>query len=92
MCMNYCSYIGALLVYAHMHLNLRGRLKALICLDHITLCIYLTDKFGGHETFGNTGGGAKEFIVVELYGNVTVIGCHHVTVVDPSADLTDLLF
>src|SRR5699024_470858 len=61
-------------------------------LDHFTLCVYLTDILRCHESFGHTCGGAEELIVIELYGNISVVCSHHVAVVDPSADVANLFF
>ena len=33
-----------------------------------------------------------EFVVIQFYGNVSVVSCNHVTVVDTSSDVTDLFF
>ena len=82
------SHVRTFLIYTHMHLNFGRRTEALVRLDYISLCIHLADEIRGHKAFGNTCGGAKEFIVIELYGNVAVIGRHHVTVVDSLSDVT----
>ena len=90
--MHHGSHIGALLIHAHVHLDLGRRTEALVRLDHVALRIHLADEFRGHEALGHAGGRAEEFIVVQLHGNVSVIGRDHVPVVDPLSDVADQFF
>ena len=92
MSMYHSSHIRALLINAHVHLDLGRRTEALVRLDHVALRIHLADEFRGHEALGHAGGRAEEFIVVQLHGNVSVIGCNHVPVVDSLSDVADQFF
>ena len=92
MSMYHASHIRPLLIHPHVHLNLRRRLEIAVGLNHIALSIHLADILRGHEALGHAGRGAKELIVIQLYGNVSVVGGNHVSVVDPPADVTDLFF
>ena len=86
------SYIRTFLIHSHVHLDLGRGFESRIRLDHFTFCVYLTDILRCHESFGHTCGGAEELIVIELYGNVSVVCSHHIAVVDPSADVANLFF
>ena len=90
--MHHGSHIGALLIHAHVHLDLGRRTEALVRLEHIALRVHLADEFRGHEALGYAGRRAEEFIVVQLHGNVSVIGRDHVPVVDPLSDVADQFF
>ena len=90
--MHHSSHVRALLIYTHMHLDLGRRTEALVRLDHVALRIHLTDEFRSHKALGHAGGRAKELIVVELYGYVSVIGRDHVPVVDSLSDVADQFF
>ena len=86
------TYVRSLLINSHMHFDLRRWLESRVSLNHITLSVYLTDKLRCHESFRYTCRCAKELIVIEFYGNISVVCCNHVTVVDSSSDVTDLFF
>ena len=75
-----------------MHLNLGRRPETLVCLKHIAVCVYFTDIFWSHETFADTGRSTQEFIVIELYGEVSVIRRNHAAVIYTFADLAHFFF
>ena len=84
------SDVRSLLIHSHMHLDLGGRTEAGICLDHVSVLVHLADVVRGHEALGHTGRRAEKLMIVQLDGNVAVIGCNHVAVVDSLADVTNL--
>ena len=90
--MNNALYIRSFLVDSHVHFDLGRRSEALVSLDNLTVCIYLTDVLGGHEALGHARGSAEELVVADLYGDVTVVGRNHSLVVNSLTDFTDLLF
>ena len=92
MSMYYRSYVRSLLIYSHMHFDFRRWFESRVSLNYITLSIYFTDELWSHKSFGYACWCAKEFVVIQLYGNVSVVSCNHVTVVDTSSDVTDLFF
>ena len=92
MSMYYRSYVWSLLINSHMHFDLRRWFESRVSLDYVTLSIYFTDELWSHKSFGYACWCAKEFVVIQLYGNVSVVSCNHVTVVDTSSDVTDLFF
>ncbi len=81
--------VGPLLVAAHVHLNLGGRVQ--LSFQLVALGIDLDDHVRGHKALGNACGGAVELVVAHLNGNVSVVGRHKSVHVDASADLTDFL-
>ena len=87
-----CTYIRSLLIHSHVHFDLGRRTEVSVCLDYVSFGIYFTDVLRSHETFGNTGRGAKEFIVVQFYGNVSIVCSNHVPVINAFADVADLFF
>lgn len=88
--MYYRSYVRSLLIYSHMHFDFRRWFESRVSLNYITLSIYFTDELWSHKSFGYACWCAKEFVVIQLYGNVSVVSCNHVTVIDTSSDVTDL--
>ena len=86
------SNIRSLLIDSHVHLDLRRGTEVSVCLQHISFCIDFTDELRSHESFGNTSRGAKELIVVQFYGNVSIVCSNHVAVVNAFSDVADLFF
>ena len=92
MCMNNAPHVRPLLIYPHMHLDLRGRLESAVRLNHISLGIHLTDILGSHKALGHPGGRTKILVVIQLHGNIAIVSRHHIPVVDPFTDITYLFF
>ncbi len=86
------SNVGSLLINAHMHFNLGRGTEALVCLNHISLCVNLTDKFRGHKALGHACRCAEKFIVAQLDGDISIVCRNHVAVVDSFADVANLFF
>ena len=75
-----------------MHLDLRRGTEAGVSLKHFSFFIYLADILRGHEALGNSGRRAEEFMIIELYGDISVVGRNHVPIVDSLANVTNLFF
>ena len=73
-----------------MHLDLRRRFEARISMKHLAFLINLADIFRSHESLGNACRCAKECMIIQLYGNVSIVRCNHVAVVDSLSDVADL--
>ena len=92
MSVNNAVYVRSFLLDAHVHLDLRGRLKAFVSLENVALCIDLAYVFRGHEALADAGRVAEKFVFVQFGLDFAVVGSDHASVVDSLADLTDLFF
>ena len=92
MCVNDRVHVRALFIDAHVHLDFRRRFEPLVRLQHFPVFVHFADEFGSHEALADARRSAQKFVVVELDGNVTVVGCDHPAVVDTLADFANLFF
>ena len=92
MCVNNAVYVRSFLINSHMHFDFGGGLEAFVCLKYLAVCVNLAYVLGSHEALAYAGRRAEEFIIVELYGNVTVVGGYHSLVIDTLTNFADLLF
>ena len=79
-------------VDAEVHFDFGRRLEAFISMQDVALGVDFADVFGGHKALGHTGGCAEKFVGTDLDGDVAVVGCDHSSVINSSADFTNLLF
>jgi len=75
-----------------MHLDFAGGLERAVCFQYITVLVYAADVVGSHKALTYTCGCAKEFVVVNLNRDVTVVCSNHASVVDSLTDFADLFF
>ena len=87
MSVNNSVYIRALLIYFQVHFEFRRRIQS--SFQFISLTVNLNNHIRRHESFRYTGWGAIIFIVVDFYGNISVICCDKSVHVNSSADFTD---
>ena len=85
-------HVRSLFVYAHVHLDFAGRFEPGIRLDHLSVFVYFTDIFGGHESLADAGRRAEKFVIVQFDGNIAVVRRDHPLVVNSLPDFANLLF
>ena len=92
MSVNYRFNVGSFLVYSHVHFDFGRGLEAFVSLKNLSVFVDLANVLGSHKSLGYAGRRAKEFVIVELNGNVSVVCGDHALIVDSLADVANLFF
>ena len=82
--------VRSFLIYSHVHLDFGRGFESFVCLDNLSVFVHFADELGSHEALRNARGGAKELMIVELDGNVSVVCGNHPLIVDSLADVANL--
>src|SRR5262249_8421624 len=90
MAVDHRLHVGPLLVNRQVQQNLAGPLARAGQL--LALVVHLANVLGLHESLGYHRRRAEHFLVVDTDGDVAVVGRREAAVVEPPADLTDVLF
>ena len=91
-CMQHGPHIGTFPIAAEVHFDFRGRPQPCSPLQHFALVVDANQLVRCDEAFAHAGRCCKKGAVLQLHGNISVIGSHPAQLPHLVADITKLFF